>query len=201
GYGWYPVEMTPGGGTQLPQENLQQSQQPEEDTQPEQQPEEDIQLEQPELQTPESAEPEAPSQPETSTEAPAQTGTGKSGLFAALLSTLAKLLLLGLCLTGPAAALWGLRLLWLRHWERCMSQPDTNRAVLEIYGRFQTLTRWGGSIPEEITELAQKARFSQHQLTEGERRQAVGLLTRELRRVGKDLPSWKRLLFWLVWDR
>lgn len=201
GYGWYPVEMTPGGGTQLPQENLQQSQQPEGDTQPEQQPEEDIQPEQPEPQPPESIEPEAPGRPETAAEAPAQTETGESGLFAALLAVLTKVLLLGLCLIGLAAALWGLRLLWLRHWEKHMSQPDTNRAVLEIYGRFQALTRWGGTIPEELTELAQKARFSQHRLTEAERRQAKALLTRELRRVGKDLPSWKRLLFWLVWDR
>ena len=201
GYGWYPVEMTPGGGTQLPGENLQASQQPEEDTQPEQQPEEPDIPEQPEQQTPEPPEPETPNQPEAAPEPPAQTGTGENGFFAGVLSALAKVLVIGLCLIGLAAALWGLRLLWLRHWERCMSQPDTNRAVLEIYGRFQALTRWGGTIPEEVTELAQKARFSQHRLTEAERRQAVSLLTRALRRVGKALPPWKQLLFWIIWDR
>ena len=201
GYGWYPVEMTPGGGTQLPGENLQESQRPEEDTQPEQQPEKPDIPEQPEQQTPEPPEPETPNQPEAAPEPPAQTGTGENGFFAGVLSALAKVLVIGLCLTGLVAALWGLRLLWLRHWERCMSQPDTNRAVLEIYGRFQALTRWGGTIPEEVTEFAQKARFSQHRLTEAERRQAVSLLTRALRRVGKALPPWKQLLFWIVWDR
>ncbi|MGM9537352.1 MAG: transglutaminaseTgpA domain-containing protein [Candidatus Onthomonas sp.] len=201
GYGWYPVEMTPGGGTDLPAENLRQSQQPEENDQTEQELEEPESPEQLEEPSSESTEPAAQTQPGTAPEALAQAEASENSLFAEILSVLAKVLRVGFCLAGLIAALLGGRWLWLRHWEKSVSQPDTNRAVLEIYDRFQALKRWGGTIPEEMTALAQKARFSQHKLTEGERREARGLLMRELRRVWKSLPAWKRLLFRIVWDR
>lgn len=197
GYGWYPVEMTPGGGNQLPGENLHQSQQQPETPDPSPEPSETP--DQPEQPPVSPSVPEASTQPERGPEAEPE--APESGLFGAAISFLTVLLLTAACLTGLAFALWGGRTLWLHHWERKILQPDANRAVLEVYGRFQALCRWGGELPEEITALGKKAKFSQHRLTEPERRQAIALLTGELRKVGKSLSPWKRWLFWIVWDR
>ena len=46
-----------------------------------------------------------------------------------------------------------------------------------------------------MEELAKKARFSQHTLTEEERRRAVEAVETEARRVEAALPLWRRLLF------
>lgn len=177
GYGWYPVEMTPGaGGTaQIGQETEQDA---EEETA---QPEEESETE---------AEPESESDGETETPETAQT---ESAAPAALWWVLG--------LAACAGALWGGRRLWLAWQYRRTTQPDANRAVLEIYGCFQALSRWGGEIPEEITALAQKARFSQHRLTRQEREEARAKLQAGIRSAARRQPPWRRPLFWLVWDR
>lgn len=46
--------------------------------------------------------------------------------------------------------------------KRRFSQQNRNRAALAVYSYILKLLRYGGKIPDEITELAWKARFSQH---------------------------------------
>ena len=50
-----------------------------------------------------------------------------------------------------------------------------------------------------INELARKAKFSQHRLTEKERGEAAALVLREAGRVDAALPVWKRLAFRYLW--
>lgn len=192
GYGWYPVEMTPGydglssepeapDGEELPEEQ-EEPESPEEPQEPETMPE----------ARPE--EPETEIQPILPAPEEGEGSRGDSAFPAALWITPLAVLLLG-------AGFWGARRLLLSRRERAIAQRDTNRSVLELYGCFQRLERWGGETPEELTALAQKARFSQHRITEAERDEARRQLHRFIRKTGQQLPGWRRLFFWLFWDR
>ena len=79
--------------------------------------------------------------------------------------------------------------------EKRFGDRDTNRAAVAVYRYLRRLEPWGGETPEEITELAKKARFSNHTLTEEERHAAVRAAGDMARRVDAALPRWKRLLF------
>ncbi len=56
---------------------------------------------------------------------------------------------------------------WLvfRHREKLFTQPDSNKAALAIYRYMEKLARFGGTISEEATDIALKARFSLHTVT------------------------------------
>ena len=79
--------------------------------------------------------------------------------------------------------------------EKRFGDRDTNRAAVAVYRYLRRLEPWGGETPEEITELAKKARFSNHALTEAERDAAVRAARDMARRVDAALPWWRRLLF------
>lgn len=156
GYGWYPVDMTPGyaggaTGTELADEPEAGEADLPQEPEPVQTPEEE-----------EPPEPEAPEQEAPSDEAlPPEEEPENNGL-AAVGRALA-----GAALAGCAAgALYALALL-LRRRQRAM--PDANRSVIWAYRRYALALRWGGRADEALEELGRKAKFSQHILTEEER--------------------------------
>ena len=71
----------------------------------------------------------------------------------------------------------------------------SNRAAIAAYLQLKKLERWGGETPEEVAELAKKARFSQHTLTEEERTAAADAARAAARGLDRALPWWKRLVF------
>lgn len=77
---------------------------------------------------------------------------------------------------------------------RRFAGADTNRAVIDMYRYLTRLSRRGGSIPEEATTLAEKAKFSQHTLTEDERSTMAALTQREAESLDARLSPVKRLL-------
>ena len=86
--------------------------------------------------------------------------------------------------------------LWRRsRWRRMMRRRDANAAVIEAYGWFQRLVRWGGNVEETVVEKVQKARFSQHTLTQAEQAAVLARLQQEVRRCGVMQPVWKRPLY------
>lgn len=99
-----------------------------------------------------------------------------------------------------AAVVWG-RSELLRRRRKKLWGEDTNAAVRYAYACRQGLKSWGGQASEELTALAEKARFSQHTLTAAERERAVELFQEEARRVYGALPPWKRGVFILLWGR
>ena len=107
-------------------------------------------------------------------------------------------------LRWPAAVL-GLWLLLLlrrrltaRLWRRRLWTGGTNAAALWAYRLQKRLLPWGGREDPAVEELALKARFSQHTLTEAERKRAAEAVEAERDRVDAALPWWKRLAFrWL----
>ena len=155
GYGWYPVEMTPGytggeNGISLAGESEEEA--PE---LPEEEPSEEEELE----ERPEE-EPDQALQPDEAL--PEEKAPEENAFAAALLRVLAKIAPV-LCVLG---GLYALALL-LRQREK--TGPDANRSVISAYRRYQLILRLGSTEDETLEELGRKAKFSQHTLTEEER--------------------------------
>lgn len=154
GYGWYPVEMTPGyaggeSGISLAEESEDTPGLPDE-----QAPEEEKPEERPEEKPDQTLQPEEVLPGEEESE---------ENAFAAALRRVLAGAVAALCVLG---ALYALALL-LRRWEK--TGPDANRSVIRAYRRYRRVLRLGGTEEETLEELGRKAKFSQHTLTEEER--------------------------------
>ncbi len=202
GYGWYPVEMTPAAGTGITSQApmLPESAAPvetpeepdEEDPAPETE-EPPADPETPPEEEPEANDPEAP--PETETQMPGAPGAegdaAEAQGSAAWLRWLAAVVLLAAAVPVRALACGLLR-------RRRFRGTDTNRAVIAIYGWLERLRPWGADPDAVLGDAARKARFSQHRLSEEERRAALAAAAAERARIDAGLPRWRRgLLRWV----
>lgn len=106
---------------------------------------------------------------------------------------------IGALLLAAGAAL--LRKCLLDRRRKKLRGEDTNAAVLYAYACHRRLKSWGGEEREELTALAEKARFSAHTLTLTERDRAAELFYAEKREVREKLPRWKRIFFHLFWGK
>ena len=187
GFGWYPVEVTPADAFDWArQPDAQETGEPVEET-PEPTPEP---TETPEpTGTPEPTEiPKPTDAPDRPTETPSGSednldGPGKGGSgpdFSALFSALFHVLKGIAPFIGAAFLIWFVQFAVKRFRARRMAGADANRSALVCYGYLCRLERWGGRMDRQAVELAQKARFSQHTLTQEE----LGLL--------RNLVDWER---------
>lgn len=175
GYGWEPVEVTPAYAGSTPGQSGVTAE-PEATPTPTPTPSAS--------QAPEETDTPAP----TASQAVEPEGDGGQGFDPSVLWVPLAVLLL--VLVFPLR-----RRLARRGREKRFGDLDTNRAAVTVYRYLRRLEPWGGETPEEITELAKKARFSNHTLTEEERHAAVRAAGDVARRVDAALPRWKRLLF------
>ena len=184
GCGWYPVEMTPGysgGGGDVTLSGAPEAPEPEEPGQPDL-PEED-----------------APNQPEEEPEEAlplpggespdGETPEGPAFVFPwrALLRTA---LILGALAGGYALSFLPRRL------ER--EAPDTNRSAISAYRRYRRVTELGGAEDQPLEELGRKAKFSQHTLTEEERKTAWARLEAAKEELLARRTGWRKLLVRLL---
>ena len=172
GYGWYPVEVTPTSTGDTPN----QSQAPAASTAP-------------------SSAPTATSAPATPTPTPtvAPETPDQGGIQLRL-----DWLVWVMPVVVVAAGLWLTRRLRYRLWRKMGQDKDTNAAVLKVYRWFGLLERLGGKAGAETEDLARKARFSQHTLTQQERSLVLGQFRDEVARLKQSAPIWKRWLLWLL---
>ncbi len=188
GYGWYPMEMTPSAGTGIPNQfpMVQADEAAEEEPAQETPETSDTPAETPDEPAPE---PETPAEPEPDAAAPeAEAGSSP----------------------GPAWFLWAalallvaavpVRAAWKRNRaRRRLEDRDANRAVIAAYNRLEALRPWGADPDGAVGRLAEKAKFSQHRLDDGERQDALAAAAAEEARVKDGLPRWKRwLLRWVL---
>ena len=184
GYGWYPVEMTPGFEGSGVGEHAPSDFDPEASAAPEATP-----TPRPTESVRETPGPEAPV-PTPSQDPQKGPGAGQGGGKGFSVWLLLPVVVL-LATLGRAWA--------LDRRKRRLRAADTNRAVLAAYVLSRRLMPWGGREDPALEELAGKARFSQHILTGEERDRALERLAAERRRVREALPGWKKPLFWLFW--
>lgn len=188
GYGWYPVEMTPGYEGMEAGAGETTAQPPEDSEGPDVAADPDAPGE---AQDPEVQEPAAPEKPDTPEAVPPalpgreETPTPRKEWDLTWLWRTVGVLL---CLAIPAA-LYRLAVLWRR---RRREDGDTNRSAIAAYCRYRRLLAWGRGEDGEMEALARRAKFSQHTLTEEERAAAWDRLETLRRETEKALPVWKR---------
>ena len=166
GSGWYPVEVSPAA---------RQGNDPEHTPAPTLSPSQPPQASQAPQTTPQPGNEPAPEE-----------GTGGPPLAWLLLA-----IPLALACT---ASVWLPRLLTrlVRVWWAVRQKQGNNAAALALYRQFERLTRRAGKIPPRAKELAEKARFSQHTLTQSEVEELLALLSRTTAQLGRALPLPKR---------
>lgn len=82
------------------------------------------------------------------------------------------LMILVWCVLGLAAILFGWRIIVLSARTANFTRGSTNRRVVHYYRHIAMLSKLAKQdVPEELERLAQKARFSQHKLSDGELQQ------------------------------
>ena len=184
GYGWYPVEVTPAYGGETEGEGGAESVQPTPTPAPTPTPTP--------APTPQSSAAPAPGPSQGPAEGTA--GTEEGTARTADLSMLKwPALALGLWLF-----LFVRRRLAARLWRKRLREGDANAAALWAYRLQRRLLPWGGREQPQVEELALKARFSQHTLTQAERERTAAAVEGERDRVDAALSWWKRLAFrWL----
>lgn len=198
GYGWYPVEMTPGGGTGSaagqeedgPGEDGQEAARPPQTAQSPQQPPQQT-TQRPEAPPPDRSPAETPG---GSGDAAPPRGDAETPREPLDLTWLWRTLEV-LALPAALAGLYGLALARRR---RSREDGDRNRSVIRAYGRYRRLTAWGCGEDALLEALARKARFSQHILTEEERAAAWERLEVLRRETAGALPAWKRWVLVLL---
>lgn len=190
GYGWYPVEMTPGRQGESPDSITEEILQTEAPPIPELEPEapedrEPGHEEEPEKEEPETPdavpEPDAPGEPD---------GTEKEQPDFSWVRKAAALLV-------PAALYGAYRLADVLR-RRKRENPNMNQSVIYAYLRYQKMREWGGPEEPVLEELGRKAKFSQHTLSGGEKDAAWACVAHEREETAKQLNWWRRALFSVV---
>ena len=103
------------------------------------------------------------------------------------------------CILLIPAALWLQSALRIRRRRRQWQQGKPNRRALTRYAQLERMARLlKTGLPEEVEDLARKARFSQHTLTAEELR-AFDRCCESLSGTFRKLPPLRRLLYRLVW--
>ena len=173
GYGWEPVEVTPAYAGSNPGQSSTAAVTPTPTA------------------TPRPSATAAPQNSAAPTPTPSQ-APGTTGEDGELLDL--RLVILPLIVVLAVLALPVNRAFGRSRREKKFKQENTNRAVIAAYLQLKKLEKWGGQVPEEIFELAKKAKFSPHTLTEGEREAAVSTARAAAAQVDRALPWYKR--FW-----
>ena len=176
GYGWHPVEVTPAVAADVPVPGDASDEMVEPDTPAE--PEAD-ETQQPLNETEQDAQAE---DAVDSAEQIDQDAVHTSWWWLMLLPAVA------ICVLVRRPIV-----LWTRRRRICGA--DTNQAVLAAYGWLQNLQKWGGHTTDAVEELARKARFSNHTLTDAERNVVLAQLRQEAQRIDQSLTFWKRLVY------
>lgn len=185
GYGWHPVEMTPGyagGSSGVELSGAPEVQVPEDNGNPD---------------GPDAV-PDEPETPEQEEEVPEDQSDGAfpGGEEAAEGKPFPWKLLAGILLA--LAALGGVygAGVWSRAAAR--THPDTNRSVIRAYRRYRRAVEWGAPEDEVLEALGRKAKFSQHTLSEEERGAAWTALEAAAEHACRKQPKWRRGLFRLL---
>ena len=174
GYGWYPVEVTPGGGETS--DELPDTEEPllPDDTTPDDQPQ--------------TEEPAVPTQP-WENDPTADESTNSSEPAAEPLDL--RWLIVPTVVLLLAGLLWGLERLAAYRRRQEEQRPDTNTSVLAAYRRCRRLVALGAAEDTILEDLARKAKFSQHTLTEEERQLCWKQLHQTAAESLSHLPWWK----------
>lgn len=165
GFGWVPFEATPAAALPDAAESAQVSERP----------------------TQSNAATPAPETSPEPTPVPDDTGTGQPGA--------AKSLLWLLLIPTAILAVFARRRIILAMRRRRLSSENGGRTAIELWLRLQKLSRYGFTPPEYAKEIALKARFSTHDISDEEIARLRSCLEAETSSIYESLTPVKRLTF------
>ena len=196
GLGWIPVEVTASAaeGEYQPSEG---SVAPTPDALPSDPLEQTPPPEQGEDENPTEHSPDEPgSTPAVPANRPGETGPGISSSAPQPMPPILRGVLTGLAVLAAVTALVFGRYLILRKLLQVRLQdPDGKKRAVNFYRQAERVLRYGGEMPQELQQCAEKARFSQHEIGEEELQQCAAQLEELTQRVADGLNRWKKLLF------
>ena len=194
GLGWVPVEVTASAaeGEYQPSEG---SVAPTPESLPPDSSEQTPPPEQPEP-SPESRQDEPGSTPAVPFNRPGETGSDASTLDRQPFSPVLRTVLTGFAvLAGLTALVFGRYLILRKLLQARLSDPDGKKRAVNFYRQAERVLRYGGEMPQELQTVAEKARFSQHEISEEELQQCSQQLSALTQSVADGLSRWKKLLF------
>ena len=182
GYGWYPVDATPGylGGAVPWSEESQTQATPTPSAAP--------------TPTPTPSAAPSPTPTPSPSAAPTPEAEGGPGGF-----SLPAWLLVPACLLLAILALWARRRVCRALRRRRFRGEDANGAVIAAYRYLKRLEPWGGEITPAYLALAQKARFSPHTLSAEERDAMAEEAQNQAERADVLLSAPRRFAFRWIW--
>lgn len=191
GLGWIPVEVTGSGGVTEPApQEAAVTEPPDEETPPPLESTEpnDGEESAPPVQTPQPSDtiPVGPIHTQTEPESKSTSRT-----LIRFWNALTLILLLGVIFSLLPVS----RLLRLRLRQRRISQPDRKKAAVWVWRTAVKASRYGAELPESITACAEKAAFSQHDISQEELLQVQNQLKQMLDDCYNGLSPVKSFLF------
>lgn len=185
GFGWVPVEATPGGGT-IPMSSDEAESEPASS-----EPEEVSSASEPasSVSQPVSSRPTSENLSSVSSYAEQEEERDTSPIWQILFCVLGVILFCGLLVL--------LFLLRRSLREKRYLRLPANRSVALMYRHALGAVRFGAQMDPRLRELAEKAKFSRKGVTEEERGEARRLLTQLYAKTARKLPLWKRVLLFL----
>ena len=195
GLGWVPVEVTasaaegeyqPSEGSvaptpeALPSDPLEQTPPPEGED-----------------ETPSESNPDEPgSTPALPANRPGETAPSSSSSAPQPMSPALRAVLTGLAVLAALAALiFGRYLILRKLLQARLHDPDGKKRCINFYRQAECVLRYGGEMPPELQQCAEKARFSQHEISQEELQRCETQLNELTRSVAEGLSRWKKLLF------
>jgi hypothetical protein len=204
GTGWVPVEVTPASTDNPasyydailpPEPEAHQPQAPEEEPMPTLSPRQHSPVEQDSQLSTASPRPSHTPGPEGAS-SPEGGGSGGNEHWPAVLAGAA-------VLAGIAGALWLNRSLRRSYWKKALTQPDCSAAALRAYALLLKLYGWEAlcgrrsAQPVRWKELAEKARYSSHELSPEELGELVSAGEALKKKLRAQLPWPQKLRCWL----
>ena len=198
GLGWIPVEATPGFGSSVSLPEVQHEPEPSASPSPEP-------SEEPAEATP-SAEPSMEPSPSpsvssvTPSEDPNGSAPSESPVAAASAASGGSSGLLWL-LCIPVVLLLAILALLVRHSVilrrriKKFHAGNRNQAVIQQWGYLERLAAWDQEPPKELEQLALKAKFSQHEISQEELTQFSMAVVAMEKQVKEKLTRWRRFRF------
>ena len=94
-----------------------------------------------------------------------------------------------------ASAFYGRYVLLRKRMEKRLSEPDGRVRVIHIYQQAERLGRYGAEMPPVIRAAAEKAAFSQHEISAEEQDACLSALSKLTDETWKSLSGKQRFFF------
>ncbi len=122
-------------------------------------------------------------------------GTGSASSSGKAVQAVRRILLVLAVILLIIGAVYGRYCLMRSSLRKRLQDPDGRKCVIAAYRQADRLRRWGGEMPDDIRRTAEKAAFSQHEISDEERKACLSSLDRLTDETWKSLNGRQKFAF------